>query len=176
MTTHTTIQGDPMAHSDIPHDQEPRRRLGCVTVLDRADGSVLFVKTTYRHELILPGGAAHAGETITLAAARELHEEIGLRIEPTHFLALDQVPANEHTGANEGLNVVIDGGTLSAEAVNALSIPAEAREEIEALVWVHPRDFDELAPYQARRTRQALEARAAGRRLPLLFFGEPVAA
>ncbi|MFF2543966.1 NUDIX domain-containing protein [Kitasatospora sp. NPDC058063] len=163
-----------MAHSDIAPDQEPRRRLGCVTVLTREDtGAVLMVRTTYRVELILPGGAAHEGESIAAASRREAWEEIGLTTVPTHFLALDQTPANEP--ATEGLNVVIDGGTLTASAADALSIPAKALTEIAEIVWVHPRDFDKLAPYQARRIRQALAAREAGHRLPLLFLGEPVA-
>jgi len=46
-------------------------------------GSVLVVRHSYRPGLDLPGGAPRAGETAAQAAARELREETGLRVDPS---------------------------------------------------------------------------------------------
>ncbi|MBV2153344.1 NUDIX domain-containing protein [Kitasatospora sp. SUK 42] len=167
-----------MTNNGIHQNEEARRRLGCVVVTTRADtGAVLMVLTTYREKPILPGGAAHPNELIGAAAARELLEELGLVLPLTHFIAVDQVDANRHSGAVEGINVVLDGGELSAEAADAVTVPDTdaAREEIADVLWILPADLDrELDPAQAARVRQALAAREAGHRLPLLFRGEDV--
>ncbi|MGW2540958.1 NUDIX domain-containing protein [Kitasatospora sp. NPDC001574] len=157
---------------DIAPVEHPRRRLGCVVLLTREDGAVLAVETTYRPDLILPGGGAEQGERAAVAAARELREEIGLVRELSHVVALDQMPATER--AIEGLNLVFDGGALSMEEAAALSIPVTARDEIRALVWVAPSDFDRVfAPFHAGRVRRALHARARGNELSMLFNGQP---
>ncbi|CCQ74401.1 NUDIX domain-containing protein [Magnetospira sp. QH-2] len=44
------------------------------------DESVLVVQPSYRRGLSLPGGYLHAGELPRHAAARELGEELGLRV------------------------------------------------------------------------------------------------
>jgi len=48
-------------------------------------GSVLVVRHSYRPGVDLPGGAPRAGETAEQAAARELREETGLRVDPSHL-------------------------------------------------------------------------------------------
>ncbi|MBO1414868.1 NUDIX domain-containing protein [Streptomyces sp. FH025] len=158
-------------------DKEPRRRLGCVVVTTREDtGAVLTVQTTYRKNPILPGGAAHPNELVGAAAARELLEELGLALPLTHFIAVDQMDANKQSGAVEGINIVLDGGQLSADQADAVSVPDTdtARQEIADVLWILPEHLDHaLDPEQAARIRQALAARAAGHRLPLLFRGEP---
>ncbi|PYC87654.1 hypothetical protein C7C46_03830 [Streptomyces tateyamensis] len=120
-----------------------------------------------------PGGAAHQGEKCAEAAARELAEETGIRRRLTQLLAVDQTPADPRSGAAEGLNVVFDGGTLTPEEEAALSIPAKAHAEIEALVWLSREELDDKCePYQARRIKHALAAREFNQSLPALFRGE----
>ncbi|WP_441251214.1 NUDIX domain-containing protein [Kitasatospora sp. McL0602] len=166
-----------MAHSEIDPTAHSRRRLGCVIVLRDPKGRVLMVDPAYRPGLILPGGAARDGETIADAAARELHEETGLVRELTHLVTLDQVPADPETGSAEGLNVVLDGGTLTEEETAAVALPESAEGELLALVWVPVADLDKYAlPYQARRVREAVAAIGRGDRLPVLLHGERVSA
>lgn len=46
---------------------------------------VLLVKNSYRRELTLPGGYVKPREDPRSTAARELHEEVGIRVEPTRL-------------------------------------------------------------------------------------------
>ncbi|MFK0191147.1 NUDIX domain-containing protein [Kitasatospora sp. NPDC090308] len=168
-----TQQGFP----EVPEDRHPRRRAGCLGLVRDGHGRVLFVRTGYGKGLILPGGAAHPGEWFDAAARREWWEETGLHLEPGVLLAVDQVPADPASGAAEGVNFVFDAGVLTPERAAALRVPTAAADEVAGYEWVHPDDFDThpgLAPYTARRVRQALAARHAGRGLPLLHHGEPV--
>jgi len=43
-------------------------------------GKVLLVRDRGRHKFSLPGGGIHDGEPTVSAAARELHEELGLHV------------------------------------------------------------------------------------------------
>ncbi|GLF97253.1 NUDIX domain-containing protein [Streptomyces yaizuensis] len=164
-----------MAHADIDPATPPRRRIGAVVLVQNEHGHVLLVKPNYKPGWVLPGGGAHAGETIADAAARELAEETGLALKPTNYLVLDQVPANGETGSAEGLNVVLAGGTLTPEEAAVVAIPEAARAELEDLRWVPLDQLDTYTqPYQERRIRAALDARERGDCLPLLLLGEPV--
>ncbi|GLW55229.1 NUDIX domain-containing protein [Kitasatospora phosalacinea] len=168
-----------MVHSDIPQDSHPERRAGCVVLVtletddpdDRRNGSVLLVVPSYKTHPILPGGAAHKGELIGHAAARELLEETGLVRAITRGLVVDQTPANDQSGAPEGINFVCDGGTISTSDAMAMAIPVQS--EITAFAWVHPdRLHQELPAYQARRIEAALTARELNMGYSLLFEGE----
>ncbi|WP_052682428.1 NUDIX domain-containing protein, partial [Saccharothrix sp. ST-888] len=154
----------------------PPRRLGALVLIRDQDGRVLLVNPTYRAGWQLPGGAAHAGESIGTAAARELAEETGLTREITHALAVDQMPRNTETGSTEGLNVVCDGGRLTADEAAVVAVPDSATGELTGLRWVPLDQLGEITlPYQERRIRQAVSAAVLGNRLPLLKAGEPSA-
>ncbi|MFI6641818.1 NUDIX domain-containing protein [Streptomyces sp. NPDC050504] len=168
-----------MAHADIDPARPPRRRIGAVVLLRDQDGSVLLVKPLYKHAdsklgWQLPGGGAHAGETVAAAAARELFEETGLRRHISHALMIDQIPESEDGTSAEGFNVVVDGGMLTPEEARGVRLPESAVGELSALRWVPMGDLDAHAlPYQAARIRAAARAYEFGMRLPLYRCGEP---
>jgi 8-oxo-dGTP pyrophosphatase MutT (NUDIX family) len=49
-------------------------------------GRVLLVKNSYRRQLTLPGGYVRAREDRRTAAARELREEVGIRVQPKRLV------------------------------------------------------------------------------------------
>jgi 8-oxo-dGTP pyrophosphatase MutT (NUDIX family) len=49
-------------------------------------GRVLLVKNSYRPQLTLPGGYIRPREDRRTAAARELHEEVGIRVQPNRLV------------------------------------------------------------------------------------------
>lgn len=64
----------------------PTYTVGVLAVVRRPDGRVLLVDQPYRRGWSLPGGDLKRGESAARGAARELLEEVGLRVtvaEPT---------------------------------------------------------------------------------------------
>jgi 8-oxo-dGTP pyrophosphatase MutT (NUDIX family) len=59
----------------------PSFTVGAMAIIERADGSRLFVRHVYRQHWGVPGGLLERGETPELAVVREALEEVGLRIE-----------------------------------------------------------------------------------------------
>ncbi|GLF97376.1 NUDIX domain-containing protein [Streptomyces yaizuensis] len=164
-----------MAHADIDPTAPPRRRIGAVVLVQDPAGRILLVKPTYKPGWQLPGGGAHAGEPVAEAAERELAQETSLRLRISHFLALDQIPANPTTGTAEGFNIVCDGGTLTRSHADTATIPEPARTELEDLHWIPLGQLGEYArPYQERRIRAALHAQQRRESLPLLHHGTPI--
>jgi len=49
-------------------------------------GRVLLVKNSYRPQLTLPGGYIRPREDRRTAAARELHEEVGIQVQPKRLV------------------------------------------------------------------------------------------
>lgn len=166
-----------MVHKDI--QRQPERRIGALVLITDPDQRVLLVEPTYKPGLKLPGGAAHQGEQIADAAARELAEETGLYRVITHHLGIDQIPANPSTGSAEGFNIICDGGEVSPRERRLLAeqgVPVGAKKEIGGHRWVALEELDEVTePYMSQRIRAALGILNSGLRQPLLYIGQPAA-
>ncbi len=123
--------------------------------LDEA-GSVLIVEPTYKDTWEIPGGQVEPGETPREACVRELHEELGLALEPGRLLVVDWAPRD---GADRVL-FVFDGGFLSVAQRAAIVLPPD---ELASWAFVAPEEVPRhTAPWLARRIAAALVAREAG--------------
>lgn len=119
-------------------DWGPRVRVGVVLV---EDDSVLMVEQGKGHigYWLLPGGGLERGETLEAAAAREVDEELGMRIEVVRWLYLVEVLAPD--GRRHALNVVCLGRRLGNEA------PVPRDPAIRRAAWV---PISELTPMDLR--------------------------
>jgi 8-oxo-dGTP diphosphatase len=59
----------------------PSYTVGAMCFIERPDGAVLFVRTSYRSRWGVPGGLLQRGEEPADGARREVTEEVGLAIE-----------------------------------------------------------------------------------------------
>ena len=101
-----------------------------------ADGRTLLVRKRGTQAFMQPGGKIDAGETAPVALARELHEELGLRIEPDQAAFLGEFSA---MAANEpGFEVNCQLYRLD---VDQDVVPAA---EIQEVVWIDAGSVEHL--------------------------------
>ena len=95
-----------------------------------SDGQTLLVRKRGTQAFMQPGGKIDAGEQPAQALARELHEELGLQIDPAaaQYLGHFSAPA-----ANE------PGFTVEAELFEVrIDVPVTPAAEIEEVRWIDP--------------------------------------
>ena len=94
------------------------------------DGQTLLVRKRGTQAFMQPGGKIDAGEQPVEALARELHEELNLRIEPSQAVYLGRFSA---PAANE------PGFTVQAELFQVrIDVPVTPAAEIEEVRWIDP--------------------------------------
>ncbi|KTC19440.1 DNA mismatch repair protein MutT [Pseudomonas marginalis ICMP 9505] len=95
-----------------------------------SDGQTLLVRKRGTQAFMQPGGKIDAGEQPAEALARELHEELNLRINPDDALYLGHFSA---PAANE------PGFTVHAELFQVhINVPVTPAAEIEEVRWIDP--------------------------------------
>ena len=99
-------------------------------LLIEPNGQTLLVRKRGTQAFMQPGGKIDAGEQPAEALARELHEELGLIIEPTDAVYLGHFSA---PAANE------PGYTVEAELFQVtIDEPVTPAAEIEEVRWIDP--------------------------------------
>lgn len=112
----------------------PKKRMGAGALILDDQQRVLIVKPTYKEGWEIPGGIVEQNESPAACVVREVKEELGLDIPACpglRFLCLDYLP--HHGDKTEALMFVFYGGTLSADAVKKISLPADELSAFEFL-------------------------------------------
>ncbi|MDW4918840.1 NUDIX hydrolase [Streptomyces californicus] len=150
---------------------------GASVLITNAQGEVLVQQVDYRTTHLLPGGAVDERESPAAAAAREVREELGIRMTIDRGLAVDWI-SPEASSAPPALRfpgeilTVFDGGTWSEDRIADIRLPPS---EITAVQFVAPARLPELlSPADARRTLSALRSRINNGGTVLLENGVPI--
>ena len=112
--------------------------VGAAGIIRRPDGAVLFVrraKEPAKGKLGVPGGFVDFGETVEAGLRREAREETGLQIGALEFLC--SCP-NDYSYRGITYGVLDFYFTASLEPTQT----AEARDEVESIVWLPPAMID----------------------------------
>jgi 8-oxo-dGTP pyrophosphatase MutT (NUDIX family) len=118
------------------------------------EGRVLLCNLTYKQDWDLPGGVVEVNESPRVAVAREVEEELSLRIDAGRLLLTDWLPP--WSGWDDAVCLVFDGG--AHDPAVAESIVRQTRE-IRAARFCSVREVHELcADFTARRIDSALAA------------------
>ncbi|MDQ0644733.1 NUDIX hydrolase [Microbacterium murale] len=106
-------------------------------IIHDEDGRVLVVRKHGTTKFMQPGGKPEAGENAAQTLARELDEELGLKVDEAGLRPLGRFIS---AAANEpGHRVVADAFALTIEA-DTVTVQAELAE----LRWITPADLDTL--------------------------------
>lgn len=117
----------------------PKKACGAgMLLIDRASGKLLAAKATYKHHWSFPGGVVDALESPKHAAIRELREETGLAINPGQVEFAGVFHRSPGNGELDSLYFLFRS---YVDSVDITLVPDG--EEIEALEWVTPDEFEE---------------------------------
>jgi 8-oxo-dGTP diphosphatase len=119
----------------------------------------MLVEPAYKANWEIPGGAVEADESPRECVIREVHEELGIVVEPSRLLVIDyQHPEPQRT---ESLMFIFDGGVLDDDERRGLSL---ADDELSSYAFVEPAELGSLtSPRLARRIQHAPGRRVIGR-------------
>jgi 8-oxo-dGTP pyrophosphatase MutT (NUDIX family) len=129
----------------------PSFTVGAMAIIERSDGSRLFVRHIYRQHWGVPGGLLERGETPEVAVAREVFEEVGLRIQ------LLGEPAVVVDADPQRVDIVFRARPIDEDDEASSTSP-----EIEEVRWFPPDQTPELQ----HETAGALVALARSSRAP----------
>jgi 8-oxo-dGTP diphosphatase len=120
-------------------------------------GRVLLVKPNYRDHWSLPGGVLEHGEPPHRGCAREVAEEVGLKITVGPLLVVDWAPPDD--GRPRPVTFfVFDGGEVAPDADIRLQ-----EEELDDYQFTAPAEFGAyVPPFLEARYTAAVRARAVG--------------
>jgi 8-oxo-dGTP pyrophosphatase MutT (NUDIX family) len=149
--------------SDVPTDQPegfrallnsflPRKRAISQLLVRDPDNRVLLCNLTYKRDWDLPGGVVEVGESPQGAVAREVEEELALRIPAGPLLLTDWLPP--WGGWDDALCLVFDGGVHDASLVDG--IVRQEREIRSAGFCTLEEARERCADFTARRIASAL--------------------
>ncbi|HEU5000923.1 MAG TPA: GNAT family N-acetyltransferase [Lapillicoccus sp.] len=137
----------------------PRKRvIAQALVRDRA-GRVLLCHPTYKNDWDLPGGVVEVRESPREAAAREVLEELGLRLPVDRLVLTDWLPP--WGGWDDALCLVFDAGTHPDSILDGVVL--QAREIRATAFCTVEQVHDRAADFTARRVVAALAAVEADR-------------
>lgn len=146
-----------MQVSDNPHftAMMPTKRMAADCLLTDEAGRLLILQPPYKPTWDLPGGIVERDESPRDAARREVHEEIGLHVEPGELLVVDWVP---QTGDfTEIVAFLFDGGVLTDTDIQRITLQkTEATgfrfvDLAEAAHLLDPQQFGRVTAGPARR-------------------------
>lgn len=129
------------------------------------DDRVMLVKPTYRDEWTLPGGVVEAAETPDQTCAREVFEELDLKIQPSRLLVVDWAPPFGKR-PRPFIYFIFDCHTITNDQHVTLQ-----EDELQGYRLFHPEQAARrVAPHVSRRIPAAVQAAATGTTiyLPLL--------
>ena len=149
--------------SDVPTDQPegfrallnsflPRKRAISQLLVRDPDDRVLLCNLTYKRDWDLPGGVVEVGESPQGAVAREVEEELALRIPAGPLLLTDWLPP--WGGWDDALCLVFDGGVHDTSLVDG--IVRQEREIRSAEFCTLEEARERCADFTARRIASAL--------------------
>jgi len=146
----------------------PRKRVAGGVLFHDGEGRILMVEPVYKPTWDIPGGLANDDESPLAACRREVREEMKLDIEPGRLLVVDWIP--RHGVWRDGLMFIYDGGSLTTDQLNAVSLQAE---ELSSYKFVTLEEAaGHVRPSLSRRLGAAVAALKSG--MPAyLEFGRP---
>lgn len=130
----------------------PRKRAISQMLIRTSDDRVLLCQLTYKSDWDLPGGVVEVGESPQLAVSREVHEELGLRIDAGPLVLTDWLPP--WGGWDDAVCLVFDGGVHEDTIV--ASIVRQQREIRDARFCTLDEAHQLCADFTARRLVAAL--------------------
>ena len=118
---------------------------------------VLLVKPNYRDHWSLPGGILEEGEPPHVGCAREVAEEVGLRIAVGPLLVIDWAPPDQQR-PRPFVFFVFDGGQVGPDPEIRLQ-----EEELDGYRFTAPGEMGSYLPrFMQARYAAAVRARATG--------------
>lgn len=123
-----------------PSERFATPRVAAGVIFRDSEGRILLVMPTYKDGWELPGGYAEVGESPKAAAAREVHEELGVDWPVGELMVIDWAP---HPDEGDKLLFIFDGGLQSAAD---LPQPLPAPAELSSAEFHPPADLPGLVP------------------------------
>jgi 8-oxo-dGTP pyrophosphatase MutT (NUDIX family) len=141
-----------LLNSFLPRKRAISQMLIRATAEPGGDDKVLLCQLTYKNDWDLPGGVVEVGESPRLAVAREVEEELGLKITAGELVLTDWLPP--WGGWDDAVCLVFDGGVHDESIVESI---VRQQREIRAARFVTLAEVHELcADFTARRLVAAL--------------------